>query len=47
MKSCKRYCKLVVCFNVDFIIGYCIHSADMEEKEEACRALSEIAKNCG
>ncbi|XP_021926547.1 importin-4-like isoform X1 [Zootermopsis nevadensis] len=29
------------------ISGYCIHSADMEEKEEACRALSEIAKNCG
>jgi hypothetical protein len=47
MEYMKEYCRLVVCFNVDFITGYCFQSVHMDEKEEACRALSEIAKNCG
>jgi hypothetical protein len=46
MKSLKGYCRPAVCSDVDFITGYCIQGVDMEEKEEACRALSEIAKNC-
>jgi hypothetical protein len=33
--------------NLDFILGYSIENVYVEEKEEACVALTEIARNTG
>jgi hypothetical protein len=33
--------------NVEFLVGYSVENVYMEEKEEACLSLAEIAKNTG